>query len=90
MKIWYDPKGSTGNHPSLNEARETQSRKCKECNEEKTWVFVKRIGLKKMFADASGRYWNSAACPDCGILRTRRSQAKAKKRKAIGFERGNR
>lgn len=65
MKIWHDPKSSTGNNKKLKEARETKTRECSVCKITKPWIFLKRNGMVKVFVDENGKRWNASNCRDC-------------------------
>lgn len=51
---------------------ETDKRKCKVCNEEKTRELVGRYpdGRNKKFRDDSGKLWNGNVCGSCNVVRS--------------------
>lgn len=66
-------------HRRLKLDHEEQNKTCKLCGLRKHWIFLKRNGMQKKYADLSGRQWNSTICPDCSPGYSRKSYARRHK-----------
>lgn len=63
----------------------TKLKECADCKQIKPWIFKKKLATNKKYIDENGRYWVSAACPDCANERTKKSQKKRKIKQALGL-----